>query len=72
MDLSTNGVTFEDVDGSRLRPGAQLCSKHHIRNSHAVVAHLSVNSVGSCLINQEMTDAGKRNRLRTPPRRTAR
>ncbi|MFB1020485.1 MAG: hypothetical protein QMC37_09635, partial [Flavobacteriales bacterium] len=31
--VTPNGVTF--TDSAPLRPGAQLCSKHQIRNSHA-------------------------------------
>jgi len=51
--VTPNGVTF--TDSAPLRPGAQLCSKHQIQNSHAAVAHLTVNSVGSCLVNPGMT-----------------
>jgi hypothetical protein len=42
---SVNGVTF--TTENPLKPGAQICSKHQIEDSHAAVAHLSVNSVGA-------------------------
>jgi hypothetical protein len=45
---SSNGLTFDAENP--LKPGAQICSKHQIEDSHAVVAHLSVNSVGACLV----------------------
>jgi len=45
---SVNGVTF--TTQNPLKPGAQICSKHQIEDSHAAVAHLSVNSVGACLV----------------------
>ena len=45
---SSNGLTFDAENP--LKPGAQICSKHQIEDSHAAVAHLSVNSVGACLV----------------------
>jgi hypothetical protein len=46
--VTSNGLTFDIANP--LKPGAQICSKHQIEDSHAAVAHLSVNSVGACLV----------------------
>jgi hypothetical protein len=47
-DGTSNGLTFDAENPPK--PGAQICSKHQIEDSHAAVAHLSVNSVGACLV----------------------
>lgn len=57
---SNGGADFSTL-GNQLKPGTQVCSKHQIDSTHAAVAHLSVNSVGACIINQDLPDEIKSN-----------